>query len=142
VFLWSSLQHVVTQTHCALGMASKWRLFPRFSCSCLVIWCVVHPKHQTKRKWFCITVFVPIIPFMFNLNFQLCSVSVSWRMLSWCSGSSPLNYSVKWQWRRDYYFIVCPNYHYSLRSFCQRSVYEIQNWLVSALPNLLGLKRR
>jgi len=27
---------------------------------------------------------------MFNLNFQLCLVSVSWRMLSWYSGSNPL----------------------------------------------------
>jgi len=28
---------------------------------------------------------------MFNLNFQLCSVNVFWRMISWYSGSSPLN---------------------------------------------------
>jgi hypothetical protein len=30
---------------------------------------------------------------MFILNFVLCLVSVSWRMLSWYSGSSPLNLS-------------------------------------------------
>jgi len=54
-------------------------------------------------------VFVPIIPFMFNLNFQSCSVSLSWRMQSWYSGSCPLNYSGTWQWRRDYYFVDSSN---------------------------------
>jgi len=70
----------------------------------------------------CIIVFVPIIPFMFNLNFQLCSVSVSWRMLSWYSGSSPLNYSGTWQWPSGYYFVASSNYLYFLRSWCQWSV--------------------
>jgi len=28
---------------------------------------------------------------MSKLNFQLCLVSVGWRMLGWYSGSSPLN---------------------------------------------------
>jgi len=59
---------------------------------------------------------------MLNLNFHLCSVSVTTRMLSWYSGSCPLNYSGMWQWRRDYYFVTSSNYHYFLRSCCQWSV--------------------